>query len=286
MIRIETVLLIDGGLIFRNFFAMPPMTDPAGRPVGAVFGFISMTLREIEAVRPSHVAVAFDVPVAENRRVQRFPSYKANRPECPPELAPQFDILREVLSSLNIPCLQAPGYEADDLLGSMARKAEEAGKQVSLLTGDRDVLQLLSGKTQVRYVKKLQAPETYDVPRFVQEFELLPSQLPDLKGLAGDPSDNLPGIQGVGPKTAVKLLQEYETVEGVLENAHRQKGKLRERLEQGREMALLCKQLATIEREVPGLPDLEGCRLNIDRSAGQAKFEALRFRSLLSKLAV
>ncbi|HYF77417.1 MAG TPA: 5'-3' exonuclease H3TH domain-containing protein [Symbiobacteriaceae bacterium] len=284
--RIDTLLLIDGGLIFRAFFAMPPMSDTAGRPVGAVYGFMTMAFRELAAIRPTHVAVAFDVPIADNRRTHIFADYKGNRDECPPELSPQFGILRETLDSLNITCLRAPGYEADDLIGTMAAAGERSGMEVSVLTGDRDVFQLISGKTQVRFVKKMNQHETYDVPRFVQEFELLPGQLADLKGLAGDASDNIPGIAGIGPKTAVKLLHEFETVEGVLANAHTQKGKLRERLENGREIALLCKQLATINRAVPDVPDLQACRFDLNRDAGRVKFEELRFRSLLGRLAV
>jgi 5'-3' exonuclease len=243
-----------------------------------------MLLREIAAIRPSHIAVAMDVPVAENRRTAIFPDYKGNRPDCPPDLAPQFDLLRETLAACGIPVLTAPGYEADDLLGTMARKAEQAGMEVSLLTGDRDSLQLLSGRTTVRYVKKMNQQETYDVPRFAQEWGLLPHQLIDLKGLAGDASDNIPGIKGIGEKTAVKLLQAFHSVEGVLENAHTQKGKLRERLEQGREIALLSKQLATIDRFVPDLCDPGDCALKINRDQGHAKFEELRFRSLLPSL--
>jgi len=280
-----TFLLIDGGLIFRSFFALPPMYAPDGRPVGGVFGFMAMLFREMAALRPTHVAVAMDVPIETNRRTQLYPDYKGHRPPCPEELVPQFDLLREVLTACNIPWFQAPGCEADDILGTLALQAEQAGMEASLLTGDRDVLQLLSGRTQVRFVRKLNCPETYDVPRFVQEVGLLPGQLPDLKGLAGDPSDNIPGIRGVGPKTAVRLLQEYDTLEAVLENAHRQKGKLRERLEAGREIALLSKQLATIYREVPGLPALSACRLDLNRDGGRAIFQELRLGSLLSQVA-
>jgi DNA polymerase I len=284
-LSIHTLLIIDGGLIFRAFFAMPPMTDPSGRPVGAVYGFVTMLLREMAEVRPTHVAVTFDVPIAENRRTQVFADYKGNRDACPPDLAPQFGILREVLTSLSIPCLQAPGYEADDLMGTMAHAAEAAGMEASILTGDRDVFQLISARTQVRFVKKLNQADTYDVPRFAQEFGLMPGQVPDLKGLAGDPSDNIPGISGIGAKTATKLLQEFHTVEGVLENAHTQKGKLRERLETGREIALLCKQLATIDRAVPGVPTPADCTLALNLDGGRSKFEELRFRSLLGRLA-
>lgn len=280
-----TFLLIDGGLLFRSFFALPPMQAPDGRPVGGVFGFMAMLFRELAHVRPTHLAVAFDVPIATNRRTLLYPEYKGNRPECPEDLAPQFGILQEVLTALNLRWFRAPGYEADDILGTLSLAAEQAGLEVSLLTGDRDVLQLLSGRTQVRYVKTLNRPETYDVPRFVQEFGLLPGQVADLKGLAGDPSDNIPGIHGIGQKTAVKLLQEYETVETTLENAHHQKGKLRERLETGREIALLSKRLATIQRAVPGLADVGACRLAMNRKGGRTIFEELRFRSLLPRVA-
>lgn len=278
------MLLVDGGLLFRAFFALPPMTDPRGRPVGGVYGFMSMLLRLLAAVRPSHLAVATDVPIAENRRTALYPEYKANRPECPPDLAPQFDLLREVLTALNITVLEAPGYEADDLMGTMARKAEESGMEVTLLTGDRDAFQLLSGRTTVEYVKRLNQTVTYDVPRFVEEWGILPSQVADLKGLAGDASDNIPGIRGIGPKTAIKLLQQYDTLEAVLAHAHTQRGRLRERLEEGREIALLSKQLATIDRHAPVSCTPEDCALRLDPGTCAAVFEELRFRSLLGAL--
>lgn len=278
------LLLIDGGLIFRAFFALPPMSDPTGRPVNAVYGFLAMTFREIEAIQPTHIAVGLDVPIDENRRTALFADYKGNRPSCPPDLLPQFDLLEEVLTTLGIPCLSVPGYEADDVLGTMARKAEAAGGEASILTGDRDALQLLTGKTQIRYVRKLNEMDTYDVPRFATEWGLLPHQLIDLKGLAGDASDNIPGIAGIGPKTATKLLQEYQTLEGALDSAPLQKGKLRERLETGREIALLSKQLATIDTAVPDLPDVGECALALDRQAGRAKFEELRLRNLINRV--
>lgn len=258
------------------------MTDPSGRPVNGVYGFLAMLLRALAATRPSHLAVAMDVPVPENRRTLIYPDYKANRPECPADLAPQFDLLRETLAALNIAVLGAPGFEADDLMGTMARMAEEDGMEATLLTGDRDTLQLLSGKTSVQYVKKMNQTVTYDVPRFVQEWGILPAQLVDFKGLAGDSADNIPGIKGIGAKTAVKLLQEYATLEEVLAQAHTQRGRLRELLEQGREIALLSKRLATIDRHVSELCAPADCALRLDRATGTAALEALRFRSLVN----
>lgn len=278
------VLLIDAGLIFRAFYALPPMTDPMGRPVNAVYGFLSMTFREIDAVRPTHIAVGLDVPISENRRTTLFADYKGNRPPCPPELAPQFGLLEEVLRTLGIACLSVPGYEADDVLGTMARKTEASGGEALILTGDRDALQLLTNRTQVRYVRKLNDPDTYDVPRFAAEWGLLPGQLIDLKGLAGDSSDNIPGIRGIGDKTAIRLLQEFKNLEGALDSAPLHKGKLRERLETGREIALLSKQLATIHTAVPDLPEVGACPLALDREAGLAKFQELRFRSLIGRV--
>jgi len=281
---IQSMLLVDGGLLFRAFFALPPMTDPHGRPVNGIYGFMSMLLRLVATVRPTHVAVATDGPVADNRRTSLYPPYKANRPECPADLAPQFDLLREVLRSLNITVLEAPGYEADDLMGTMSRRAEEAGMEVILVTGDRDAFQLLSGRTCVEYVKRLNQTVTYDVPHFVEEWGIFPSQVADFKGLAGDASDNIPGIRGIGPKTAVRLLQQYESLESVLAHAHLQRGRLRQMLEEGREIALLSKQLATIDRHVPIACAPEDCALRLDPGTSAAVFEALHFRSLLGAL--
>lgn len=278
------MLLIDGGLLFRTFFALPPMTDPKGRPVNAVYGFVRMLLQSLATLRPTHVAVAADSPVAENRRAVLYPPYKAHRPDCPPDLAPQFDILREVLAALNIAVLGVRGYEADDIMGTMARMAEAAGMETILLTGDRDAFQLLSGRTSVLYVRRLNETITYDVARFAAEWGILPSQLADLKGLAGDASDNIPGIRGIGPKTAARLLRQYATLENVLAHAHAQPARLRRQLEEGRDIALLSKQLATIDRHVPLSCTPQACALNVDPDAAAAAFEELHFRSLLGGL--
>jgi DNA polymerase-1 len=261
------------------------MQTTGGIPANAVFGFIQTTMREIKRVQPTHLAVAMDVPLSENRRTKVYADYKANRGECPPELNPQFDLLREALSALNIPWFQVPGYEADDLVGSLATQAEAAGMDAYILTGDRDVLQLLSARTAIRFTKKLHTPDVYDIPRFVTEFGLHPHQLTDLKGLAGDPSDNLPGIKGIGPKTAQTLLQQYGDLETVLENANEQKGKLRERLLAGADIARLCKMLATIDRAVPDLPELSALQLKLDREGGAGQLKAWGMRGLVPSLA-
>lgn len=261
------------------------MQTTGGIPANAVFGFIQTTLREVKKLQPTHLAVAMDVPIAENRRTSLFADYKGNRGECPPDLNPQFDLLREGLSALNIPWLQVAGYEADDIVGTLAARAEAAEMEAYILTGDKDVLQLLSAKTAIRFTKKLHTPDLYDVPRFMMEFGLHPHRLPDMKGLAGDPSDNLPGIKGVGPKTALTLLQQYGDLETVLANAHEQKGKLKERLLEGAEIATLCKQLATIDRAVPELPELSALALKLDREGGAAALRDWGMRGLVPALA-
>jgi DNA polymerase-1 len=261
------------------------MQTTGGIPANAVFGFIQTVLREIKRVQPTHLAVAMDVPLAQNRRTTVYADYKANRGECPPDLNPQFDLLREALSACNIPWLTVPGYEADDLVGTLAAQAEAADMDAYILTGDRDVLQLLSARTAIRFTKKLHSPDVYDVPRFVTEFGLHPHQLADMKGLAGDPSDNLPGIKGIGPKTAMTLLQQYGTLEAVLENANEQKGKLKERLLEGAEIARLCKTLATIDRAVPDLPQLSALQLKLDREGGASQMRAWGMRALVASLA-
>lgn len=277
--------MIDAGLIFRTFYAVPPMQTTGGIPSNAVFGFIQTTLREVKRLQPTHLAVAMDVPIAQNHRTSIYSEYKANRGECPPDLNPQFDLLREALSALAIPWLQVPGFEADDIVGSLATQAEAAEMDAYILTGDKDVLQLLSPKTAIRFTKKLHTPDLYDVPRFMLEFGLPPNRLPDLKGLAGDPSDNLPGIKGIGPKTALALLQQYGDMETVLANAHEQKGKLKERLLEGAEIATLCKQLATIDRDLTDLPALSELSLRLDREGGSSALRDWGMRGLVPALA-
>jgi DNA polymerase-1 len=256
-----------------------------GQPINAVFGFLQTIFREVKRLAPTHLAVAMDVPLEQNRRTAQYAAYKANRGDCPPELNPQFDLLREALSALNIPWFQQPGFEADDILGTLAAQSEAAGMETYILTGDRDVLQLLTAQTAIRFTKKLHQPEIYDIPRFVMEFGLHPHQLPDLKGLAGDPSDNLPGIRGIGPKTALTLLQQYGDLETVLQSAHEQKGKLKERLLEGREIALLCKKLATIDRSVPNLPHLSALTLRMDLENGAGLLREWGLRSLIPSIA-
>ena len=251
----DKFLIIDGSsLIHRAFFALPPLTNRKGQHTGAVYGFLRMFHKLLQDVRPRWVAAAFDKS-RKTFRSKLFADYKGQRKPTPPELKEQFPLCMEVLQSMGIPALELDDYEADDIIGTFAKKADPA-VEVYIVTGDRDELQLIDGRTRVMYTKKgISDIKLYDEAAFAEYYEgLVPLQLIDLKGLMGDTSDNIPGVPGVGPKTALKLIAEYGSVENVLEHVEEIKGKsLQDKLSNNKEQALLSKELATIYTEVPGL---------------------------------
>ena len=251
----DKFLIIDGSsLIHRAFFALPPLTNRKGQHTGAVYGFLRMFHKLLQDVQPRWVAAAFDKS-RKTFRSKLFADYKGQRKPTPPELKEQFPLCMEVLQSMGIPALELDDYEADDIIGTFAKKADPA-VEVYIVTGDRDELQLIDGRTRVMYTKKgISDIKLYDEAAFAEDYEgLVPLQLIDLKGLMGDTSDNIPGVPGVGPKTAMKLIAEYGNVENVLANIDGIKGKsLQEKLANNKEQALLSKELATIFTEVPGL---------------------------------
>ena len=251
----DKFLIIDGSsLIHRAFFALPPLTNRKGQHTGAVYGFLRMFHKLLQDVQPRWVAAAFDKS-RKTFRSKLFADYKGQRKPTPPELKEQFPLCMEVLQTMGIPALELDDYEADDIIGTFAKKADPA-VEVYIVTGDRDELQLIDGRTRVMYTKKgISDIKLYDEAAFAEDYEgLAPLQLIDLKGLMGDTSDNIPGVPGVGPKTALKLIAEYGSVENVLANVDGIKGKsLQEKLANNKEQALLSKELATIYTEVPGL---------------------------------
>ena len=251
----DKFLIIDGSsLIHRAFFALPPLTNRKGQHTGAVYGFLRMFHKLLQDVQPRWVAAAFDKS-RKTFRSKLYADYKGQRKPTPPELKEQFPLCMEVLQSMGIPALELDDYEADDIIGTFAKKADPE-VEVYIVTGDRDELQLIDGRTRVMYTKKgISDIKLYDKDAFAEDYEgLVPLQLIDLKGLMGDTSDNIPGVPGVGPKTALKLIAEYGSVENVLEHIEEIKGKsLKEKLANNKEQALLSKELATIYTEVPGL---------------------------------
>ena len=251
----DKFLVIDGSsLIHRAFFALPPLTTRKGQHTGAVYGFLRMFHKLLQDVKPRWVAAAFDKS-RKTFRTKLYADYKGQRKPTPPELKEQFPLCMEVLQSMGIPALELDDYEADDIIGTFAKKADPS-VEVYIVTGDRDELQLIDDRTRVMYTKKgISDIKLYDKAAFAEDYEgLVPLQLIDLKGLMGDTSDNIPGVPGVGPKTALKLIGKYGSVENVLEHVEEVKGKsLKEKLAGNKEQALLSKELATIYTEVPGL---------------------------------
>lgn len=282
----KKIMLIDGNsLLHRAFHALPPLMTSKGVHTNAVYGFCNMLFRIMKEHRPDYIAVAFDKK-GPTFRHEQFAAYKATRPKMPDELAEQFDILKEILKALHIGCLETEGFEADDVLGTVSRRAEEAGIFSLIVTGDRDALQLVSSGTHVMLTKKgITEMETYDVAKVKERYGILPGYIPDLKGLMGDASDNIPGVPGIGEKTACRLLQEYATVESLLENINNLKGKLKETLEKYGEQARISKHLATIVRDAPVDFDFEDfVKKEPEYERLVNLFRELEFYSLLNKI--
>jgi len=279
-------ILIDGNsIVFRAFYAMPPLTNSAGQHTNAVYGFTTMLLKLIEEEKPTHMLVAFDAGKITFRH-EGYEDYKGGRQKTPSELSEQFPMIKNLLQSFGIAQFELSGYEADDIIGTLTRIADESGKQTLVVTGDKDMLQLASEHVTIAITRK----GITEVDRFTPEaigekYGLKPDQIIDLKGLMGDASDNIPGIPGVGEKTALKMLHEYETVENVLANASELKGKMKEKVEEHKDSALMSKKLATIFREVPlDRGEAEMAYGGYDPAALSEAFRKLEFRSLLERL--
>ena len=211
------LLLLDGhALVYRAFHALPELTGPTGEPTHAVYGFARMLFKAIEELRPTHVAAAFDTAAPTFRKTE-WDAYKAQRPPTPDGLRPQFDRVYQLLQALGVPIYRLDGYEADDVLGALARQAAAAGLEVVILTGDTDALQLVGPRVWVMVPRQGVSDFTlYDPEKVRERYGLEPSQLADVRALRGDASDNIPGLPGVGEKTAARLLQEFGSVEALL----------------------------------------------------------------------
>ena len=248
------VILDGSSLFFRAFFALPPLTSPTGEYTNAIFGFANMFLKLWEELKPDELVIAFDKS-RHTFRTELYPEYKGTRDKTPDELKSQIPLLEEFAGALGVTFLEKDNYEADDIIGTLATQAAAAGYDASVVTGDRDALQLVRPNLRVLMTKKgISDLKEYDEAAFTEEYQMEPLKLIDLKGLMGDTADNIPGVPGVGPKTATKLLLEYGTLENVLDHAGEVKGKkLQERLTTFAEQARLSKTLATINCSVPDL---------------------------------
>lgn len=247
----KRLIAIDGNsLMHRAYYALPAMTSRDGTPTGAIFGFLSMLLKLVET-KPEYLVVAFDLH-GPTFRHEQYQEYKAGRRETPEDLRPQFPLLQELLRQMGINVCTSEGFEADDILGTFARMAEADGADALLVTGDRDALQLISGKTHVLLTKKgISETVEMDIEGLLAVYGLSPERMCDLKGLMGDGSDNIPGIPGVGEKTALKLLEQYGSIESVLAHAGEVKGKLGERIREHADLARMSYRLGIIRTDVP-----------------------------------
>ena len=282
----DTFVIIDGNsLMHRAFHALPPLSNADGVYTNAVFGFLSMLFKVVGDEQPRYLAVAFDLH-GPTFRHKDYSEYKAGRKPTAPELRPQFDLVRECLEKMGVKILTCPTFEADDILGTFARRCEEAGIPALLITGDRDSMQLVTKTSNVLYTRRgVSDVVRYTPEKVLEDFGVTPAQIPDLKGLMGDASDNIPGIPGIGEKTAIKLLSAYGTLENALDHAEADlKGKQREKMIDGRMSGLMSKKIATITRYVP-LDDvtLEDCRLG-DMRGVLPLFEQLGLKTLTVRL--
>jgi DNA polymerase-1 len=286
MSQTKKLVLIDGhSLAYRAYHALPDdMKTSRGEPTNAVFGFTSMLLSVLRDEHPTHIAVTFDK--GRTFRHDMYAEYKANRAEMPDQLDTQMARVRQVVETLGIPAFEQEGYEADDLLGTLAQQAAEQGVDTLIVTGDRDLLQLVDEHISVLTSRRRFSDTViYDRERVERRYGLAPLQLVDLKAIMGDTSDNIPGVRGVGEKTGTKLLQQYGSLEAIYEHLDEVQARYRNKLEGERDVAFLSRRLATIVRDVPIQLDLDACRVPaFDREPVMDLFRELEFRSLVERL--
>ena len=278
-IRDWTVCAVDSfSLLFQVFHAMPEMTSPSGEPVNAVYGFVRDMLQLLETRRPDALVCAFDLP-GPTFRDDLFPEYKADRGEMPEELSSQIPKVREVMSALGIPIVASPGFEADDVLATLARLCDESDANCLVVTGDKDCRQLITHRVSILNIRK---DKIYDADSLLEDWGIRPDQVVDFQSLVGDKVDNVPGVPLIGPKLAQELLSKYETLESVLDHAEDVSGKKRkENLINYRDQAFLSQKLVKLDTQVPFTPDWNAYRVGgIDQKRLSELFQDYGFRSL------
>ena len=281
------LFLIDGsGYIFRAFFAIPrTLKNAAGLPTNAIFGFTNILLKLLKQYQPEYVAVALDAG-RKTFRNEMLADYKDNRPEAPPDLIPQFPYFRKVLDALKLPLLELPGYEADDIIATLCERMSGQGCELVVVSSDKDLMQLVTNGVKVldsakdRWIGKDEVRE---------KFGVTPEQVIEVMGLMGDPVDNIPGVKGIGEKTAIALIQQFETLEnlyGRLDEVKKMKlrgaARVRDMLEEKKDFAFLSRDLATVKRDVPVAIELEQLRrTGFDLDKVRALFTELEFTNLI-----
>ena len=283
------LFLIDGSsYIFRAFFAIPPLSNAAGLPTNAIFGFTNILLKLLKQHRPEYVVVALDAG-RETFRNEMFADYKSNRPEAPAELIPQFPYFRKVLDALNLPLLELPGYEADDIIATLCGRMSGQGCEVVVVSSDKDLMQLVTdGIRLLDSAKDL----WIGADQVREKFGVAPEQVVEVMGLMGDPVDNIPGVKGIGEKTAIALIQQFQTLENLFAHlAEVEKMKLRgaarvrNLLAEGQQAAFLSRDLATVKRDVPVDVSLENLAFQgPNKEKLEQLFSELNFTQLLKTL--
>jgi DNA polymerase-1 len=289
--KVNKLILIDGNsLSFRAFYALPLLQNKAGIHTNAVYGFAMLLEKIIKEEQPTNFLVAFDAGKTTFRH-DTYSEYKGGRQKTPPELSEQLPYVRQLLDAYGIKRYELENYEADDIIGTLSKEANSAGYETIIVTGDRDLTQLASDNVTIYYTKKGVTDVDHYTPEFIAEKYngLTPDQIIDMKGLMGDASDNIPGVAGVGEKTAIKLLNEFQTVENVYDNIDSVSGKkLKEKLENSKDDALMSKQLATINRDSPIAVSLKDTEMPSDNDETEKieLFKKLEFKQLLDQLNV
>ena len=287
----EKIVLIDGNsIVNRAFYGLPDLTTTDGRHTNGILGFFNILLKLLEEEKPLYLAVAFDVKHPTFRH-EKYAEYKGTRKGMPEELREQIPVLKELLDACGILRLERPGYEADDILGTLAKQSAAKGYEVSLVSGDRDLLQIADDVIKVRIPKTKRTGteiEDYHTQDVIEKYGLTPAQIIDLKGLMGDASDNIPGVPGIGEKTAVKLLSRFETVENTIAHIDEvMPNKARESLRENSHLTLLSKELATIKTDCELEFTYEDARLgNIFTKEAFQLLKQLEMKSLLAKFSL
>jgi len=282
----EKLFLIDGSsLIYRTYFALPPLSNSKGEPTGATYGFIRIILNLLENNNIEYIGVTFDKGVAQYR-IDKLPSYKENRPKAPDELSIQKERVKEILNYLGIKVLEYPGFEGDDIIGTLTKIASKKSFYTIIVTADKDLLQLLSDKCEVVLTKKgITELVKYTKEKFIQEYKIEPSRLPEIKALIGDPSDNIPNVPGIGEKTGIKLLQDYNSLEDLFNNLP--SGKIGEIIKDYKEQILISKEVAKIKDDMIlniEIEDLKKKEADVQKIINV--FSELDFRSLIDKFKI
>lgn len=284
----KRLAIIDGKSVFyRGYYAMPTLATRDGTPTGGVYGFAALSLELMKKLKPDYVCVAWDKSHTNiRRRKALYEAYKAGRKPAPPDFYAQIPMLHELLGAFSWPLYEADDYEADDIMCTLAKKADTAGLETCLITSDLDALQCVSPTTHVYALKKgFSSIELFKPDSFEAKYGISVDQFLDLKSLKGDSSDNIPGVAGVGEKTAVQLLQDYQTLDGVYENLWQVKDSVRKKLEAGKDSAYLSRELATLYDDAPFELDLEAMDVtDLDTTKLKSLLETLEFRSLLRNL--